>query len=210
WLPPDWRPPVPPPAPRVAVRAATRPAATPAVVFDWVSQTARHVGTVVHRELQRLAAHAPLAAFDAASSQRRFSDELAELGVPEELRSEAVARVILAVQSMLGDERGRWLLDAHADSVTELALSGRVRGELLHVVIDRSFVAADGRRWVVDYKLSPHQGGSLDEFLDREQQRYAAQLQRYAELARRLGPEPVSVGLYFPLQRAWRAWTPET
>ena len=111
---------------------------------------------------------------------------------------------------MLGDERGRWLLDAHADSVTELALSGRVRGELLHVVIDRSFVAADGRRWVVDYKLSPHQGGSLDEFLDREQQRYAAQLQRYAELARRLGPEPVSVGLYFPLQRAWRAWTPET
>ena len=210
WLPPDWRPPVPPPAPRVAVRAATRPAATPAVVFDWVSQTARHVGTVVHRELQRLAAHGPLAAFDAASSQRRFSDELAELGVPEELRSAAVARVILAVQSMLGDERGRWLLDAHADSVTELALSGRVRGELLHVVIDRSFVAADGRRWVVDYKLSPHQGGSLDEFLDREQQRYAAQLQRYAELARRLGPEPVSVGLYFPLQRAWRAWTPET
>jgi ATP-dependent exoDNAse (exonuclease V) beta subunit len=178
-------------------------------VFDWVSQTARHVGTVVHRELQRLAALSPPATFDAAESQPRFFDELAELGVPQELRSAAVARVIDAVQSMLGDERGRWLLDAaHADSATELALSGRIGGELLHVVIDRSFVVS-GRRWVVDYKLSPHEGGSLDEFLDREQQRYATQLQRYAELARRLGPEPVSVGLYFPLQRAWRAWTPQ-
>jgi len=209
WLPPQWRPPAPPPAPRVAVRTATRPAATATVVFDWVSQTARRVGTVVHRELQRLAARSPPATFDSAAAQRRFFDELAELGVPAELRPAAVARATHAVQSMLGDERGRWLLDAaHADSATELALSGRIGGELLHVVIDRSFVASDGRRWIVDYKLSPHEGGSLDEFLDREQQRYATQLHRYAELARRLGPEPVSVGLYFPLQRAWRAWTP--
>jgi ATP-dependent helicase/nuclease subunit A len=110
---------------------------------------------------------------------------------------------------MLAEERGRWLLDArHAESVTELALSGRIGGELLHVVIDRSFVTPDGLRWVVDYKLSPHEGGGLEEFLDREQQRYALQLARYAELARRLGPEPVRVGLYFPLQGAWRAWTP--
>jgi ATP-dependent exoDNAse (exonuclease V) beta subunit len=164
---------------------------------------------VVHRELQRLATRSAPATVEAARSQRRFLDELTELGVPEELRPAALARVIHAVQSMLADERGRWLLDSsHADSATELALSGRIGGELLHVVIDRSFVASDGRRWVVDYKLSPHEGGNLDGFLDREQQRYATQLHRYAELARRLGPEPVTVGLYFPLQGAWRAWSP--
>jgi hypothetical protein len=28
-------------------------------------------------------------------------------------------------------------------------------------------------------------------------------------LARRLGPEPVRVGLYFPLIRAWREWDPD-
>ena len=207
-LPPEWRPPTPPPAPRIAVRSAPRSVAAPAVAFDWVSQTARHVGTVVHRELQRLASRTPLA-FDAAGSQRRYSDELAELGVPADLRSTAVGRVTQAIETMLRDERGRWLLDAaHANSATELPLSGRVAGELLHVVIDRSFVTPDGRRWVVDYKLSPHEGAGLEAFLDREQQRYAEQLQRYAELARRLGPEPVSVGLYFPLQRGWRAWTP--
>ena len=110
---------------------------------------------------------------------------------------------------MLADERGRWLLDpSHAESVTELALSGRLAGELLHAVIDRSFVAEDGVRWVVDYKLSPHEGGSLEAFLDREQLRYREQLERYAALAQRLGPQPVRVGLYFPLQRAWREWAP--
>ena len=46
-------------------------------------------------------------------------------------------------------------------------------------------------------------------FLDREVERYRPQLQRYALLARKMGPEPVRVGLYFPLMRAWREWAPE-
>ncbi len=208
-LPAAWRPPGPPPAPRIAAARLPHGTALPAVTFDWVSQTARHVGTVVHRELQRLASYAPLPAFDPGVLHARYADELAELGVPAELRGAAIERVSAAVQAMLADERGRWLLDAtHAESVTELALSGRIGGELLHVVIDRSFVTPEGLRWVIDYKLSPHEGGGLEEFLDREQQRYALQLERYAELARRLGSEPVRVGLYFPLQGAWRAWTP--
>jgi ATP-dependent exoDNAse (exonuclease V) beta subunit len=209
WLPPDWQPPLPPPAPRVVVRPPPRTAAATVVAFDWVSQTARHVGTVVHRELQRLATRAPLEDLDATALRQRLADELAELGVPAELRPAALERATGAINATLNDERGRWLLDArHAESATELALSGRVDGELVHVVIDRSFVTPDGRRWIIDYKLSPHEGGGLEEFLDREQRRYAFQLQRYAELARRLGPEPVSAGLYFPLQRAWRAWSP--
>jgi hypothetical protein len=61
-------------------------------------------------------------------------------------------------------------------------------------------------RWVIDYKTSQHIGGGLEEFLDREVERYRPQLQRYAMLAKRLGPEPVHLGLYFPLMRAWREW----
>jgi ATP-dependent helicase/nuclease subunit A len=208
-LPAGWRPPAPAPAPRIAVRPAPTSPSVPAVAFDWASQTARHVGTVVHRELQRLVASSPLPAFDGSGSRQRLQAELAELGVPSELRPAAIERVLEAVQAMLSDERGRWLLDAaHTQSVTELALSGRDAAELLHVVIDRSFVS-EGVRWLVDYKTSPHEGGGLEEFLDREQQRYHEHLQRYAQLARRLGPEPVRVALYFPLQRAWREWLPD-
>jgi hypothetical protein len=49
-------------------------------------------------------------------------------------------------------------------------------------------------------------GGNLEEFPDREVERYRPQLQRYGMLAKRMGPEPVRLGLYFPLIRAWREW----
>jgi ATP-dependent helicase/nuclease subunit A len=62
---------------------------------------------------------------------------------------------------------------------------------------------------VIDYKTSQHLGGGVEQFLDREVQRYLPQLQRYARLAIQLGPQPVRLGLYFPLMCAWREWAPE-
>ena len=75
------------------------------------------------------------------------------------------------------------------------------------MAIDRTFVDAAGTRWIVDYKTSRHEGAGREEFLDREQERYRPQLERYAALMRRLGPEPVRLGLYFPLLAAWREWS---
>ena len=77
-------------------------------------------------------------------------------------------------------------------------------GDIVNVVIDRTFVDATGTRWVVDFKTSPHEGGDRETFLDEEVRRYEAQLRRYAHLARGLGPQPVRAGLYYPLLGAWR------
>jgi hypothetical protein len=92
---------------------------------------------------------------------------------------------------------------AHAEASSELALSGVRGGHIVNAVIDRTFVS-EGTRWVVDFKTSPHEGGDLQTFLDEEVKRYEAQLQRYAHLARGLGPQPVRAGLYYPLLSAWR------
>ena len=80
------------------------------------------------------------------------------------------------------------------------------RESAVRAVFDRSFIDEQGIRWVIDYKTSQHIGGGLEEFLDREVERYRAQLQRYGMLAKRMGPEPVRLGLYFPLMQAWREW----
>ncbi len=206
-LPSGWNPPPPPAAPKIAARALPRAAAEPAVEFDWASETARHVGTVVHRELQHLARHGGWPDATDPRRQQRWRLELAELGVPQALRPAAVERVAEALARTLADERGRWLLDPdHRESRSELALTGRVDGDIVRVVVDRSFVDAAGIRWIVDYKTSRHEGAGLEEFLDREQERYRPQLQRYARLLRRLGPEPLRLGLYFPLLSAWREW----
>ena len=105
--------------------------------------------------------------------------------------------------------RGRWLLGSqHRDAHSEYAVTGVLAREIVSVIIDRTFVDDAGVRWIVDYKTSSHEGAGLDEFLDREQERYTAQLERYAALLRLLGEQVIRVGLYFPLLSAWREWAP--
>jgi ATP-dependent helicase/nuclease subunit A len=181
----------------------TRREETP--VFDWAGETARRVGTLVHAQLQTLD---PTAA-DAAAIRAReplFRRWLAMHGVPAERLDQAAARVVEALVAVHGDSRGRWILQKARDEVREYAVSGLWQGEVARVIFDRSFIDDQGVRWVIDYKTSQHMGSGLEEFLDREVERYRPQLQRYAVLARRLGPEPVRLGLYFPLMRAWREW----
>ncbi|MBK7903121.1 MAG: UvrD-helicase domain-containing protein [Proteobacteria bacterium] len=210
-LPGGWQPPAAPVAPSILVRSLVRATTAAAVEFNWVTETARHVGTVVHRELQRFAREGgapPGDAVERTAVQRRFAAELAELGVPYERRNAAVAKALEAVSRTLVDERGRWLLDAsHGSSRSELALTGVVDSGLVSIVVDRTFVDATGLRWIVDYKTSSHEGAGLDEFLDNERERYRGQLERYAQLMQALGDEPIRLGLYFPLLSGWREWT---
>jgi hypothetical protein len=113
-----------------------------------------------------------------------------------------------ALQGVHRDPRGRWILaPGYREDLREHALSGYGRGEFSRVVLDRSFIDDAGVRWVIDYKTSQHLGGGLEPFLDREVDRYRNQLERYGRLARRLGPQPIRLGLYFPLMPAWREWS---
>ena len=77
-------------------------------------------------------------------------------------------------------------------------------GEIVHIVIDRTFVDSGGVRWVIDYKTGTHEGGSLEEFLASERERYRGQLEKYA-LALAIGGEKREIrkGLYYPAHRAW-------
>ena len=217
-LPATWMPPALPPAadwPRAAARTVGGDASGEsgdAPEFEWVSDTLRHVGTVVHRWLQRMADD-ELAGWDVARIEglrQAFRRELAARGVAEAELAPAVTRVRAALVNALDDPRGRWLLGPQQEGRNELRITCRLpsaregaSGNLATVVIDRSFRDADGRTWVVDYKTSHHEGSGIEAFLDREQTRYREQLQRYA-LA--LAAPEASLGLYFPLLRGWREW----
>lgn len=176
--------------------------------FDWASQTARHIGTVVHETLERWAKDG-VPPGDRATSEQRASlaSRLRRRGVPVDELDAAVDRVESALRRTAGDVRGRWIFDtAHRQARSEFALSGLHEGRLIQVVIDRSFVDAEGVRWVIDFKTSAHEGGGLTRFLDEQMKRYAPQLSTYAALAALLGPEPVRAALYFPLLGEFREW----
>jgi len=206
-LPLDWRPPPLPPALPIASREAA--ANEPLVEFDWVRETARQIGIVAHR-LLRQCAEEGLEQWPAeriAAQRARVVRELAGLGFTGAEAESATDRVLGAVASTLNDPRGRWLFDPrHSDAHSEYALTGIRDGAPVHVVLDRSFIDAEGVRWIVDFKLSQHEGAARDAFLDSEQARYRPQLDAYAEVVRGLGPQPIRLGLYFPLLGGWREW----
>ena len=197
-LPLDWRlPALPPPLP-----IARQPALSPdEPAFDWADAIAAVIGTCAHRLLAQIAVNG-LDAWD----ERRVRDELprivAELGsegVEPQLRGEAARRVADVVGQTLRDPRGRWLFDpAHGDARSEWALAGESDGRIVHVVVDRSFVA-DGRRYIVDFKTGAHLGGDPAAFLAREFERYEPQLMRYARIVRGIDPRPLRIALYHPL-----------
>ena len=169
----------------------------------------RLIGTVVHAAFEQFAARAALPSQEAIQASRAlYGQQLQRLGVPEGELEGATAVVMEALSRTLADERGRWLFaPEHRQAHSELAVTGIAAGRLIRVAIDRSFVDAHGTRWVIDFKTSRHEGADLEVFLDREVDRYRAQLQGYVALAGALGPEPVRAGLYFPLLGAFREVT---
>jgi len=125
-----------------------------------------------------------------------------------------VERVQAGLLQTLRDPRGRWALESHADAASELPIAGLIDGNLCEGVIDRTFIDENGIRWIIDYKTSSHEGADLENFLDKEKDRYREQLERYARLMVQRPdsspygsmPRPIRLGLYFPLLGEWREW----
>jgi len=114
-----------------------------------------------------------------------------------------VQEIARAVEVIINSERGRWLFAADQTEVeTELCLVVVEQSEAARVIIDRTFVDPQGRRWIIDFKTGSHRGGAREAYLDSELTRYRPQLERYGRIMAR----PIMLGLYFPLLDGWREW----
>lgn len=177
--------------------------------FDWAGEAARHIGTVVHRLLQHLGEQAG-ADTDTESLrclQQRGRQMLIKTGLPQDYIDSAAERVAQALSATLEDEHGCWLLGREHKAIeNEKAITAVIGGQLRHMVIDRTFIDSEGVRWIIDYKTGSHTGGGVDEFLDRELERYRNQLETYAAAIRMTEDRPIKLGLYYPLLKGWRQW----
>jgi ATP-dependent exoDNAse (exonuclease V) beta subunit len=206
WIAPALPTPLPAP-PNVTTRVD-------APVFDWADTVAAAVGTVAHRLLAQVAAEG-VNAWDERRLQRergRILVELASEGVEPDRRERAAQRVAAVIARTLADPRGRWLFAReHIDARSEWALAGVDLGRVVHIVVDRSFVA-DGFRYIVDFKTGSHLGGDPVAFLREEFERYRPQLARYARIASAHEHRPMRIALYHPLvEGGWQeeAFTPD-
>lgn len=161
---------------------------------------ARCAGTVFHRMLQRLTSDTVLVNSPEISAACQLA--LKRMGLTFEEQKEALHQVLQAIENLLGDEKGRWIVDpAHLDRKSEWALTYKAHG-IENIIIDYSFIDKEGVRWIIDYKLTHHLSLSLAE-LAEEQAKYRKQLDKYRKIVSSLERRTVRCALYFPLAKVF-------
>ncbi len=166
------------------------------------------IGTLVHKILENIARQRAdwWLAKPLATRTRYIENRLTQAGITASHLSSATATVQTAINNTLNDRRGLWILDAHTDAKTEVQLTAILNGEVNQLVIDRTFIDADGVRWIIDYKTAFYDGADLEKFLAAEHADYAEKMHWYHHAMRELGERSIKLGLYFPLLSAWREW----
>jgi ATP-dependent helicase/nuclease subunit A len=203
-LPADWKPPAyaaAPPAQEINQEIIERPRG---------SLTARAFGTVVHALLEDLA---KLGGIDAAGDvvagwRTRALALLRSSGLPRAEAESLSGEVVRALEAVLRDPTGRWILAARAGARNEISWSTWA-GEVVQTLRgDRIFHAGatpgsaeETHLWIVDYKTARHGAFGIDAFLAGEKEKYARQVESYAEMMRKVQGNnlPLRMALYFPL-----------
>lgn len=180
----------------------------------------RALGTAVHAFLEEAAARLAQGndAFQLRAELSKWEPRIHAVlragGLPPRVVAAQAHTVMAALDRTLEDETGRWLLEARSGARSELALT-LWEDERRHYRIDRIFFAGaspgepeDGYLWIVDYKTASdpaaqHDPAQMQRFLEREQRRYAPQLEAYA---RAIGGPEVRLGLWFPLMQRLCWW----
>ena len=181
------------------------------IEFEWAGPLSKHIGTITHRLLEVIQVRKLSRTFKEGEPYfRGFAKrQLLQLGVPEKELSRAISIVLRAIQNTFSSSRGAWIFSGQHDGIeVELALSYVGSEGVERIVVDRTFVDSSGMRWIIDFKTGDHSGAGLVEYLDSEQVRYEPQLERYAKAMSEIFPQPIMLGLYFPLLSEWREWSP--
>jgi len=165
----------------------------------------RMLGVLVHRVLARIA-RMGLSVWENKPGEEKLAMIMYEYRrhQPVSPTVELPREALDVIMRMCHDERGRWILREHEGAESEWPLTGLLGGEIVNVVVDRSFIDADGCRWIIDYKLTTHEGADKEEFLNTQAEIYTPQLRRYARIASLLHTRPVRCALYFPVMSEWR------
>ena len=206
----DWQHPEPPPGLIGQQLIEGKTESEPVLIeFEWAGETIKHVGSIVHRAIQSIAEQGIVkwTTERINAQQQDFENALKQLNVPSHERIDALECIVKALTNMITDERGQWILSIkHKHQQNEYPISGIINDKLSNAVLDRTFVDAENNRWIIDYKISRHEGKNSDAFLDHEQERYRKQLEKYGSLMKQLGEKNIKLGLYFPLLQGWREW----
>ena len=164
----------------------------------------RVIGIVIHEILQRMAEKS---LNDFYFSLPQWQSRLHSLGLlPHEMQ--AASDLIQTMMSRIfSDEKAQWILSPHQDARCEWALVDAQTFDCDHLIIDRTFIDAEGSRWIIDYKTTaPENAQTHTDFLAAQKIAHQEQLEKYAGILAKMDDRRIKLGLYFPLCGAWVEW----
>jgi ATP-dependent exoDNAse (exonuclease V) beta subunit len=151
-------------------------------------------------------------------------------GLPPTTVNKLTRETRAALENVLRDPAGQWLLTPHPGSANELAITAWPAAgnnstsahpasiRPASVRVDRIFHGGPEPHtpgkdflWIVDYKTSGHGGSALDAFLAAQRDTYGPQLEAYVRIlapARSMPLEKVRLALYFPTLPRLTWWKP--
>lgn len=199
-LPADWQLPAiePGPQPRTLAVATYEPTIDPE--FSWATETARFVSKAVYEQFRRLARRGSLPSHSELDELRRsLHERLGRMGLSAQELDRATGQAFEAIRRCMDDERIRWLFSrSHRQVRGPLELTGLYEGRLVSESIDRSFVDAQGTRWVVNFCAGSAQEGASAASFAAEVERQRARLARCMALLRAQDGSEARGLLFFP------------
>jgi ATP-dependent helicase/nuclease subunit A len=207
---------------------AMRPESTPGMDLPIIptfqrsggSLEVRAVGETVHAFLEEAASRVAEAmtegvtadqAFERAagrltSTTKQMANYARSLGLSPRDAERTAGLALIALESALSSEIGRWLLYPHAGAESEFGLhTAEPDSPGVHIRMDRTFLAGGqplakggSMRWIIDFKSSEH-GDADRSYFGVQRAKYLGQMQTYAQAARSAGEKSeIMLGLYFP------------
>jgi ATP-dependent exoDNAse (exonuclease V) beta subunit len=130
--------------------------------------------------------------------RRYWQSRFRQFGLSEEEVDQHCSDVEKQLLDCSQDQSHAWIFDnSQQDSACELPLLSVRDSVPRQFVVDRSFVDAEGTRWIIDYKTGlPGAEQSEEAFIASQLQRYESQLARYRQLFAAMESRPARCALY--------------
>lgn len=174
--------------------------------FSLKNDTPRLVGSIIHAILQLISKNTLLwwHSIHDTRKEKMILSYMHFFNVPVALQQEAIKKIIVDLYKVTNDPIGQWILAAHKEAQSEYALSMHELTES-NIVIDRTFIDEQDRRWIIDYKTMDTLLTDIDQHVDT----YKTQLIRYRDAFSQQEKREIKLGLYFTALPAWKEVTPE-
>lgn len=172
----------------------------------------RHLGTLIHQIFETIG-NEGLNDWRGDRIQKslpQWLTSLQHMGLAKETAKTLLTPLIQPLKDTLHSAETKWLFSpAHRSAKNEYAITAHLDGNIIHSIIDRTFIDKDDVRWIIDYKTSVPHNQALPLFLEEQKKRHEKQLTQYARIFRLKETRAIQLALYFPLCNAWCKWTYE-